>query len=101
MSLRSSWPDKEDKMKHTKGPWYESNTGNHQGLVISESDGSNICVTYDKANARLIAAAPKMLEALNQINGLCHAGMMSNELGKHVKLEQIADIVRDLIQSID
>jgi hypothetical protein len=29
-------------MKHTKGPWYTVNTGNHQGLVLSESNGANV-----------------------------------------------------------
>jgi hypothetical protein len=51
-------------MKHTPGPWYEANTGNHQGLVISENSGKNVCVTYDKSDAALISAAPEMLEAL-------------------------------------
>ena len=51
-------------MKHTPGPWYESGTGNHQGLVISRSTSANVAVAYDKKDARLIAAAPEMLEAL-------------------------------------
>lgn len=47
-------------MKH----WYESKTGNHQGLVIEEETGRNVAVTYDKADAPLVAAAPALLEAL-------------------------------------
>lgn len=50
--------------KHTEGPWYEAKTGNHQGLIVAEKDGSNIAVAYDKADAPLIAAAPKLLEAV-------------------------------------
>ena len=42
---------------------YEANTGNHQGLIINENTGENIAVAYDKKNARLIAAAPDLLEA--------------------------------------
>ena len=37
-----------NESKHTPGPWYETGTGNHQGLVISESTGANVAVVYDK-----------------------------------------------------
>jgi hypothetical protein len=50
--------------KHTPGPWYESSTGNNQGLVISESTSANVAVTYDKKDAALITAAPDLLVAL-------------------------------------
>lgn len=53
-----------DKLGFTPGPWYEANSPGHQGLVISESTGMNIAVTYDEKDAALIAAAPEMLEAL-------------------------------------
>jgi len=57
-----------NKTKHTPGPWYEASMGNdHQGLVVDEQTGENIAVIYDKANARLIAKAPKMLETLNEV----------------------------------
>lgn len=54
--------------QHTPGPWYESSTGNHQGLVISETTGRNVAVTYDKADARMIAQAPAMREALQRLH---------------------------------
>jgi hypothetical protein len=54
-------------MKHTKGPWDVASTGNHQGLVVAENTGENIAVTYCKSNARLIAASPEMLEALESV----------------------------------
>ncbi len=44
--------------------WYESSTGNHQGLIINEVTGENIAVSYDKKHAALIAAAPELLDAL-------------------------------------
>lgn len=49
--------------QHTPGPWYEAGTGDHQGLIISEANAS-VAVTYDKKDARLIAAAPDLLDAL-------------------------------------
>ena len=47
--------------------WYTANTGNHQGLVIDEETGANIAVTYDKAHGPLVAEAPAMLAALQEI----------------------------------
>jgi hypothetical protein len=52
--------------KHTPGPWHESKTGNHQGLIIAET-GENIAVAYDEKDAPIIAAAPDMLAALKAL----------------------------------
>lgn len=57
-------------MKHTKGPWrYEDGTktirsvpGNHWIASLDSWDGA----IDNEANARLIAAAPEMLEALRE-----------------------------------
>lgn len=56
------------KAKHTPGPWDENN-----GRVFRGNSGS-ICILTDqhsfveyRANARLIAAAPELLEALEYI----------------------------------
>jgi len=51
----------------TSGPWYVAKTGNHQGLVVAEQTGANICVTYDKKDALLISAAPELLKALKDL----------------------------------
>lgn len=66
-------------MEHTKGPWYIDNYFNdyEDGIymggmhVKDENDGYNICEIWPitiknefEANARLIASAPDMLEAL-------------------------------------
>jgi len=54
--------------KHTASPWYTANTGNHQGLVISEHDGGNVAVAYNgEADANLIAAAPELLDMLREL----------------------------------
>lgn len=52
---------------HTQGPWHVAKTGNHQGLIVAEGSGANIAVTYDKADAPLIAAAPELYEALHAV----------------------------------
>ena len=46
--------------------WYEANTGNHQGLIVDEDTGETIAVSYDKKNAKLIAAAPELLDFVIQ-----------------------------------
>jgi hypothetical protein len=61
---RSTILEHATEQKHA--PWYEAKTGNHQGLIIEEGTGRNIAVAYDKSDAPLIAAAPAMLEALEQ-----------------------------------
>ena len=47
--------------------WYEASTGGNQGLVVEERTGRNVAVSYDKKDARLIAAAPDMFAALQQV----------------------------------
>jgi hypothetical protein len=47
--------------------WHAASTGNHQGLIISDKDGRNIAVAYDKADAPLIACAPELLAACERL----------------------------------
>jgi hypothetical protein len=48
-----------------KRVWYtHSKKTNLQGLVIDETTGKNIAVTYEVEDAPLVAAAPELLEAL-------------------------------------
>jgi hypothetical protein len=58
---------KTKQTSHSLAPWYQANTGNHQGLIISEATGANIAVVYDKKDAPLVAAAPELLEALKDM----------------------------------
>jgi hypothetical protein len=52
---------------HTPGPWYATATSSDQGLIISESSGANIAITYDPKDRHVIAAATDMLEALEAL----------------------------------
>jgi hypothetical protein len=56
--------------KHAPGPWELTHT-EQMGFRVSDSTGWGVAVvlkdTNDEANARLIAAAPQMLEALEKI----------------------------------
>ena len=53
--------------KHTPGPWKVSSSGND----IENAYGAGVCALYadesSEANARLIAAAPELLEALERL----------------------------------
>ena len=56
--------------QHTPGPWQQVHTG-ETGLVFAKifDEIHFIAEETDKANARLIAAAPDLLEALKEIVG--------------------------------
>lgn len=55
------------KAAHTPGNWtYQPTAGKHDFSVYSEATGRTIALVrdFDEANARLIAAAPRMRELL-------------------------------------
>ena len=45
-----------------------------QGLVIDEETGQNISVTYNPKHAALVAAAPRLLQFVNDIERYIKAG---------------------------
>ena len=58
--------------KHTPGPWFSQYDDNGFYEIGSESVTFTLAFTYgegdtDEANARLIAAAPDLLEALQDV----------------------------------
>lgn len=63
--------------KHTEGPWHISESEHEgAGLLIKPIPGQVVCecdpVPEMVANARLIAAAPEMLEALEMVDQVFH-----------------------------
>lgn len=59
-------------MSHTPGPWaYDQETDNSTDFWVFQSDGPvRVAVECSEADARLIAAAPDLLAALQAI--VCH-----------------------------
>jgi hypothetical protein len=83
-------------MKHTPAPW----TIVDSDFVLSNdiqivSNNTNVCFVYDiedkdkerEANARLICAAPKLLELLQEVmdSGLLMDEPLKNEIKKAIK----------------
>lgn len=52
--------------------WYTANLDT-QGLIVDEETGRNVAVSYDAKDARLIAATPKLLKALENAVTLLEA----------------------------
>ena len=51
---------------NTPGPWYGKVTSSDQGLIIAET-GENVAVCYYPRDTQLIAAAPELLEVLQEL----------------------------------
>jgi len=82
-------------MKHTPGPWHESSTGNHQGLIVSENTGDNIAVSYDKVNAQLIAAAPDLLRSCMRVKELHSGYWLSHSMNTTKEIKDIAILINE------
>jgi hypothetical protein len=89
--------------KHTPGPWTED----PEGLVavsIEGGDGSVVCDVHGaandarcEANARLIAAAPEMFEAMGEVQSLLYSADNAETLEMKAKcIRKAFGIVYDL-----
>jgi hypothetical protein len=65
-------PRMNTQAKQAPGQWYAKTTSAGQGLVIDETTGATIAVTYAPEHAPLVAAAPKLLEAVEMLCPLSH-----------------------------
>jgi len=77
---------------YTAETWYEAKTGNHQGLICRDGDGENIAVVYNKAHARLIASAPTLLTACQNILNMIDSGILVGD-GKHDVRSQLEQAI--------
>ena len=51
-----------------KRHWYAKKSGNDtQGIVVEEETGRTVAVAYDRKDTALLAAAPEMLELLEEV----------------------------------
>ena len=87
--------------RHTPGPW-EINE-RHGGVIYIEGVGNTVAICHDdgfdidhaeaEANARLIAAAPQMLEALEAADALIHRLLMGADYAQK-EVEEIRAAIR-------
>jgi hypothetical protein len=102
--------------QHTPGPWFTNGTEIRKSF-LNESDGSYVLATIraggavslaseQLANARLMAAAPKLLAAVEQLEAYAEAAMHdAEEAGDEADrqiwarlLETSRDALRDAVQ---
>ena len=65
--------------KHTPGPWEWNKYGallHEDEIVLGIDGGCRRCDYPNEANARLIAAAPDLLEALTLLESTCGEGWL-------------------------
>ena len=70
------------KTTHTPGPWQcQPTAGNHDFLIYNESNGKDIALVRDfnEPNARLIAAAPELLQWLEAAESMLTQAMKQTE----------------------
>lgn len=88
--------------KHTPGPWHLLGAKTHTiGIAAAVDPGWGAIATVyasnnlpvGNANARLIASAPDLLEALEAIRGYCSGAAMIDGMGPGLskQLEEIAN----------
>ena len=108
----------ETKLKHTPAPWQLSTIDGEDCLMVGGGDDGSMIVAdirtddpHDvvESNARLIAAAPDLLDALMHVVALLHAtydaldeyvaandGMLRNPLGNK-RVQDIADMATEAL----
>ena len=83
-----------EKVKHTPGPWtLTEHSGKYtprhiirskNAAIIEFASFGSVGIEQREANARLIAAAPELLEALEQAHTLIGELLIDNVLGEDV-----------------
>ncbi len=98
-------------MKHTKGPWHTGGSFNDQPQITEESTGRTIALCYSlgkpdrgtteaEANAKLIAAAPELLEACEKVLSSINTNCITEQL--HIDdAELLSEIMADIYRAID
>lgn len=90
------------KTKHTPGPWWVGESSYNEGQPLVNFEDGNICALDDistdcaDANARLIAAAPALLEAAHKYKEMVVKYMMQDmgfkELAKSLDPEILQNV---------
>ena len=89
---------------NTSGHWYTKNKPHDaQGLVIEESTGRTVAVTYDPKDAPLVAAAPQLAEAATELLNAHMAVLQANmngTLSMQVEANKREVAARDALRAV-
>lgn len=84
-------------MNTNNSRWYVANNANDtQGLVIDETTGENIAVTYKVENAVMVAIAPESVELLAETLDMLNS--MTTEDFSRGKDREIRDRITGLLE---
>ncbi len=65
--------------------WYAKDVSGGQALVIDEDTGRSVAVAYDKKDAALLAAAPRMKHVLMEALNFCEKKPMGQTMEEKKK----------------
>ena len=84
----------------TQPSWYSHNTAGDQCVVVEDGTGRDVAVCYDRADGPLVAAAPRLLAALqNALNVM--AGVATGDLAPIRRDSPAIREARDAIALVD
>lgn len=70
---------------HTPGPWTAYHAGDERDVYVGGPNDTNVCENATEADARLIAAAPEMLEALRIFDGYKAGDILTNPVLRRIR----------------
>ena len=85
--------------QHTPGPWIARMMISGNWTIDEDARGLPIARTLDEANARLIAAAPLMLEALQALTALPPSALLTVLKEAQRDVDEIVDQARAAIRA--
>jgi hypothetical protein len=101
LRAESSDPSQPSQAVGGERTWYESSTGNHQGLIVEEETGRNIAVTFDKADAPVITRAvnnhAQLVATLRNVLAYS-TGKTENIDNLKAKLADCAEVAREALR---
>ena len=84
---------KEKHATHTPGPWYTYQSHKDVNRHIASKDGKSIAKEVHHANARLIAAAPEMLEQCKLFEKVLTHLINSGDSGADLERDKLREVL--------
>ena len=84
---------KEKHATHTPGPWYTYQSHKDVNRHIASKDGKSIAKEVHHANARLIAAAPELLEQCKLFEKVLTHLINSGDSGADLERDKLREVL--------